>query len=120
MLKEYLLSRFHELDQLVTAINAYNGELEYLMVLENDEEFFDTFFQDKPMEAVRAAQYGDYNYNDEYVKFDGYENLESYSEYEYEKLLHEHIDEIIKELYKIKDECNWIDPRIVDMANEEN
>ena len=34
------------------------------------------------MEAIRATYYGDYNYNDEYVKFNGYGNIDSYSEYE--------------------------------------
>ena len=43
----------------------------------NDEEFFDTFFEGKPMEAVRAVFYGDYRYNDEYVWFNVYGNLES-------------------------------------------
>jgi hypothetical protein len=29
------------------------------------------------MEAVRAASYGEYDYSDNYVKFNGYGNLES-------------------------------------------
>ena len=43
MLKEYLLDHLDELEQLATSINAWNGELEHLMVLENDEEFFNTW-----------------------------------------------------------------------------
>jgi hypothetical protein len=42
----------------------------------NDEEFFKTFFTD-PNEAVRASFYGDYRYMDQYVKFNGYGNLDS-------------------------------------------
>lgn len=43
----------------------------------NDEDFFNTFFEGKPMEAVRASLYGDYRYNDEYVWFNSCGNLES-------------------------------------------
>ncbi|MFM1781644.1 MAG: phage SIOphi [Pseudomonadota bacterium] len=44
----------------------------------NDEEFFNMFFEGKPMEAARAAVFGDYNFHHEYVKFNGYGNLESF------------------------------------------
>ena len=49
-----------------------DGEIE-----RNDEDFFDTFFAGKPMEAVRASFYGDFHYNDDWVWFDAYGNLES-------------------------------------------
>ena len=62
--------------QTVEEINNYNEELDYLKYYQNDEEFFDTFFANKPMDAVRAVQYGEYNYCDDYVKFDGYGMLE--------------------------------------------
>lgn len=42
----------------------------------NDEEFFEIYFSDT-MEAVRAVCFGEYDYNHEFVKFDGYANLES-------------------------------------------
>jgi len=48
-------------------------------IYENDEEFFNMFFEGKPLEAVRAANYGEYNYSDSYVKFNGYGNLDSLS-----------------------------------------
>lgn len=43
----------------------------------NDEEFFNMFFESKPMEVARATFYGDYNFSHDYVKFNGYGNLES-------------------------------------------
>ena len=43
----------------------------------NDEEFFEMFFQGRVLEAVRAIHFGDYNYVDAYVKFNGYANLET-------------------------------------------
>ena len=101
-MKEYLLENVEELIRAVNEINSYNGELNHLIVFENDEEFFNMFFENKPMEAVRSALYGNYNYNDEYVKFDGYENLESLDQWRYEELLKSNIDDIIKEIEKIR------------------
>ena len=46
-------------------------------IYENDEEFFNMFFADKPMEAARAAIFGDYNFSHDYVTFNGYANLQS-------------------------------------------
>ena len=43
----------------------------------NDEEFLDTMFA-SPAEAVRASFFGDYNWGDTYVVFNGYGNLQSY------------------------------------------
>lgn len=49
----------------------YDGE-----IFENDEEFFSTFFSDT-MAAVRAVCFGEYRYQDDWVIFNGYGNLES-------------------------------------------
>ena len=45
-------------------------------IFSNDEEFFSTFFSDT-MEAVRAVCFGEYRYQDDWVQFNGYGNLES-------------------------------------------
>jgi hypothetical protein len=47
-------------------------------IFDNGEDFFNTFFDGKVIEAVRAASNGDYNYNHNFVKFNGYGNLESF------------------------------------------
>lgn len=47
----------------------------------NDEEFFETFFNGNVNEALRAAHFGDYNWSHEYVKFNGYGNLESFDSF---------------------------------------
>ena len=51
-------------------------------IYENDEEFFETYFGENTMSAVRAAVYGDYNYTDEYVRFNGMGNLETLNDLE--------------------------------------
>lgn len=89
-----------ELREMVGEVNSWNRELDYLDYQENDEEFFNTYFYNKPDEAVRATYYGDYNYMDDYVRFNAYGNLESCSELEYEKELENYKEEIIDAYYE--------------------
>ena len=52
----------------------------------NDEDFFETFFSGNVNEALRAAHFGEYNWSHEYVKFNGYGNLESFNSFNVEDL----------------------------------
>ena len=97
-IKGLLLNDFNTLEDAVRELNSWNACLDYLEVYSNDEEFFEMFFEGNPMEVARAIYYGDYNYNDEYIKFNGYGNLESFSEYDYKELLEENIEEITENL----------------------
>lgn len=50
-----------------------------------DEEFFEIFFSNNPIEAVRAWHFGGgdkNNWSDDYIKFNAYGNLETGSEYD--------------------------------------
>ena len=94
-IKGLLLNDFNTLEEVVRELNSWNACLDYLEVYENDEEFFNMFFEGRPAEVARAIYYGDFNYNDEYVKFNGYGDLKTFSEYDYEELLKENIEEII-------------------------
>ena len=96
-IREYLLNNEETLLDVVSELNSWNGCLENLEFWENDEEFFNTFF-DNPMEAIRATYYGNYNYNDEYVKFNGYGNIDSYTEYERIEEIKDNIDDIVDNL----------------------
>jgi hypothetical protein len=88
---ENLVNQINNLDesQLIELNNRYcqscNIDSE---VYHNDEEFFELFYPDAG-DGLRVAQavfYGDYNYSHDYVKFDGYGNLESLSTFEVENL----------------------------------
>lgn len=57
---EYLQNNVDTLRDMVSDANGYDGCLEDYCYYENDEEFFDMFFEGKPMEAVRASYYGEY------------------------------------------------------------
>ena len=96
-IREYLLNNEDVLLDVVSELNSWNGCLENLDFWENDEEFFNTFF-DNPMDAIRATYYGNYNYNDDYVKFNGYGNIDSYSEYERIEEIKDNIDDIVENL----------------------
>ena len=96
-IREYLLNNEEILLDVVSELNSWNGCLDNLDFWENDEEFFNTFF-DNPMEAIRATYYGNYNYNDDYVKFNGYGNIDSYSEYERIEEIKDNIDDIVDNL----------------------
>ena len=96
-IREYLLNNEDVLLEVVSELNSWNSCLENLDFWENDEEFFNTFF-DNPMDAIRATYYGNYNYNDDYVKFNGYGNIDSYSEYERIEEIKDNIDDIVENL----------------------
>ena len=97
-IKGLLLNDLDTLKDIVRELNSWNACLDYLDVYNNDDEFFDMFFEGKPAELARAIYYGDFNYNDEYIKFNAYGNLETFSKYDYEELLEENIEEITENL----------------------
>ena len=117
-IKNYLLRNEEELRSIVQEINSYNGSLDYLNFYENDEDFFNIFFADNPMEAVRASFYGNYKYCDRYVRFNGYGNLESFDEYEAMKEIKAYIDDIVTCLLECWEEL-YIDDQLVELLEEE-
>lgn len=48
-------------------------------IFDNGESFFEENFSGSVFDAVRAVQYGDYNVAHDYVRFNGYANLESFN-----------------------------------------
>ena len=94
----------NDLKEMLLSINSYDNRLENLDYQENNEEFFDTYYNNKPYEVARAIYYGDYNFNDEYVKINVYGNLESISEWGFEDLIKDYQTEIIEEYLNIIEE----------------
>lgn len=129
---DVLLSRVEELldndlglaHNMVREINYWNGQLEWLDVWENDEDFFNCMYENNIMEAVRATCSGDYDYNDDYVRINAYGNVESLSQWEldyevmentrdiarailenYENIdIHKEIEEIVEEYLEEEEE----------------
>lgn len=75
---EYLKNNVDLLKEMVSEVNGYNGYLDDYVWYDNDEYFYEDFFSSKD-EVARAVYYGgnSYNYNDNYVRFDAYGNLET-------------------------------------------
>lgn len=84
-----------DLEYMVRECNSYDGSLEDYCYEINDEDFFNVHFTE-PMEAVRAAYFGEYQYSDDYVRFNAYGNLKSVSTWEFEQELKDGTDEIVE------------------------
>ena len=93
-----------QLELMVREMNAWDGSFDNLAVYENDDEFFQIFFESKVMEAVRAVSYGDYNYMEEYVRFNGYGNIESLTEYEWHQELKDEAEDIVEQYLEMVEE----------------
>jgi hypothetical protein len=91
---------------LVSILNSYDGSMSCIEYFYNDEEFFDIFFGINTMDAVRAVCFGDYRYNDEFVKFDGYGNLESANKCEVLAAFELYKEDIADKLIEVSDECD--------------
>lgn len=48
-------------------------------IYDNDEDFFNTYFDGQVIRAVQCVTYGEYKYSDDYVKFNGQGNLDSFN-----------------------------------------
>ena len=92
------------LKEMLLSINSYDSRLDNLDYQENSEDFFSAYYNNNPYEVARAIYYGDYNFNDEYVKINVYGNLESISEYSFNDLVEEYKEEIITEYLDIIEE----------------
>lgn len=75
------------------------------MLYDFDEEFFEMAFGGKePMEICRATFFGNItSWNDEYIRFNAYGNLESLSEYDAVEVAEDHVNEI----YEYEDVWNY-------------
>ena len=82
-------------DQLEKLFEEVGEQVNYWSIYENDEFAFEELFEN-PLEAVRAAQYGDYDYTKPYVKVGNDGNLYSMDRSEYLKELREGKDDLLQ------------------------
>ena len=117
-IKDYLLNHVDEIGGIISEINSIDNSLDYLEYYENNEEFFDTFFYNNPMDAVRSSFYGDYHFCDNWVKFDGYANLKSVNDYELENEYRYYIDDITKSLLEHYEKIDICDKELIKLIEE--
>lgn len=92
---------------LVDEVNSYDGSLEHLQTYEFNDDFFNTWFDGNPLEASRATFFGEIqNWNDEYIRFNGYGSLESLTDYQYQEELESNADEIREEALRLLKDGN--------------
>ena len=78
-----LLTKLYELYEKDVSELYYelpDGDRENFSVSEwqpHDEDFYNLYFESDPIGAVRAVLFGDVRWNDDYVRFNGYGNLET-------------------------------------------
>lgn len=116
-LKNYLLENEETLQDVVREINSWSGSLDWLEYYENDDDFFECYFKDKA-EVARAVYYGDYRYNDDYVKFNAYGNLESCCKYEYIEELKDYVDDVVEILLQEYKNLCLTDDKIDELIEE--
>lgn len=98
------------LGALASEINAWDSSLEHLEFYEFGDEFFNMFFDGKPIEAARAVFFGSIDsWGDEWIRFNGYGNLESLSDYEREQELLDNADDITGRALELADniDIDW-------------
>ena len=116
-LKAYLLDDMGVLVDIVDELIGYGNCLSNLDYWENDEYFFDCNFENK-LELARAICYGNYNYNDDYVKINSLGNVVSYSENEMLEELKNNIEDIVKKLIEYHNEIAIDDEGILELFEE--
>lgn len=80
-------------------------------IYENDGYFLNEYFQ-SPDDTVRAVCYGDYRYMDDYVVFNGYANLESFSGYDLKDYIY------IPELADYLEDIDFLEDKYLDYQEE--
>lgn len=108
------------LKDLLRNINSYNGYFEEERAYYWEEDFFDTFFNSKE-EVARATFFGNIqNWTDEYIRFNGYGNLESLNEYQYEKEIEGLESEIVEQAEELQNEDGYIKELLDKYKKERN
>ena len=89
-MKKYTVEQLREMLQ---EVNSWDGSLrDYdYMVIEQINELFHSV---EPLEILRMAHFGEFDWNDDYFIVNDYGNLESINEFEFEELLKDNQAEI--------------------------
>ena len=88
--KEYTIE---QLKEMVREVNGWDGSLEEYEY--EEMEFLNYAFDVEPLELLRMAHFGDFNWNDDYFTVNAYGNLDSISENDFHSELIDNSKEII-------------------------
>ena len=82
-----------QLKEMVQEVNSWDGSLgdyDYMEI----EQINELFHSVEPLEILRMAHFGEFDWNDDYFIVNDYGNLESINEFEFEELLKDNQAEI--------------------------
>lgn len=115
---EYFCELFDELtyEERITLVNMYFSEYDFdNYIHEFTEDFFNTYFT-SPLEAAQRVFFGNIqNWCDPYIRFNGYGNLESLTDYQAAEIA----DSYKVEIYENIDFSDYIDLSEYDEFTEE-
>ena len=115
-----------DLETMLNDINSWDGYFDDLRWEPNDETFYSTYFSNDPQELARAIYYGNnYNYCDDYIRFNTYGNLETADEWEVQDEIGQRSKEIIEKYLELCEEeprhfkYNYLgDPDLIEMIDK--
>lgn len=117
-LKELLLNDEEMLFDVVKEINSWDGSLRQLDYL-NMDEFDDILYGTNPIDLAFKIHNGNFNPNDDYFKFDGYDNLKSESRFGVLEEMKDYIEDVIERLIDLQDNL-YLPQEIQNILNEED
>ena len=91
-MNKYTIEKLQEMAIEVNGWDGSLGEFEYYEM----EQINELFQSAEPLEILRMAHYGEFDWNDDYFTINGYGNLESVNEFEFEKILKDSQNEIVE------------------------
>ena len=109
-IKNYLLNNEEDLIQVLIELAKYD-ELSHLQFYVNDREFFEYFYNSDPYMLVCDIEYGDFRIDDEFVKFEDYDEITCLVSFNHDDLVkdaRDNIDLITKVLLEHPDDF-WED-----------
>lgn len=89
-MKKYTVEQLAEMVQEVNSWDGSLGDYDYMEMEQINELFHDV----EPLELLRMAHFGNFNWNDDYFKINVYGNLESINDFKFGKELESNHDEI--------------------------
>ena len=89
-MKKYTVEQLKEMVQEVNSWDGSLGDYDYMEI----EQINELFHSVEPLEILRMAHFGEFDWNDDYFIVNDYGNLESINEFEFEELLKDNQAEI--------------------------
>ena len=92
-----------QLKEMLQEVNGWDSSLEDYDYMEI-EQINELFHSVEPLEILRMAHFGEFDWNDDYFIVNDYGNLESINEFEFEELLKDNQAEITERYNELLEE----------------